>query len=109
MQWGSKPHITHGKGAILPLSVPCHRAIEVGAANPYRHIGDHPEKDEPPRSPSHEERKLPWGAGPGVQTPPVRRESVQAALRPPRVASDPWGSPLTTTRWQPARGCRIGP
>ena len=55
-QWGSKPHITHGKGAILPLSVPCHRAIEVGAANPYRHIGDRPEKDETPRGSSHEER-----------------------------------------------------
>ena len=56
VQWGSKPHITHGKGAILPLSVPCHRAIEVGAANPYRHIGDRPEKDETPRGSSRKER-----------------------------------------------------
>ncbi|KAG5312850.1 NHL1 protein, partial [Acromyrmex insinuator] len=83
VQWGSKPHITHGKGAILPLTVPCHRAIEVRAANPYRHTGDPSRRTRPPGVPPTRRGDPLWGAGPGVQTPPVRRESAQAALRPP--------------------------
>ena len=63
-------------------------------------------------------RTRPPGVPPARRGPPLgcrtrlyrlnpRRRGVRTGcLRPPRAASDTWGSPLTTTRWQPMRGTK---
>ena len=60
----------HGQGANLPLTVPCHRAFEVRAANPYRHTGDPSRRTSPPGVPPTR-RGDPLGVpDPVVQTQP---------------------------------------
>ncbi|KYN14602.1 hypothetical protein ALC57_13176 [Trachymyrmex cornetzi] len=67
---GRNPTSCLGQGVNLPLTAPSHRAIEVRAANPYRHNGEpfHNGTDPPGVPPK---RKPPWGAGPSVQSPPI--------------------------------------